>query len=142
MSEFQQVIKKGAQEFAQKTWSGVKKFFLVILILAILGAGGYYWVSSWTFSQGTRAGTLIKISKKGVVFKTYEGQLNLGGFQSDAASGVVGNIWEFSVLEGDVYKQLQQYEGKQVKLHYKERYNSFPWQGDTNYFIYKVEQVQ
>ncbi len=142
MSEFQQVVKKGAQEFAQKTWTGVKRFFLLIVILGILGGGGYYWVSSWTYSQGTRAGTLIKMSKKGVVFKTYEGQLNLGGFQTDAQSGVVGNIWKFSVLKRDVYRELQKYEGQQVKLYYKERYNSFPWQGDTKYFIDKVEKVE
>ena len=120
----------------------VKRFFLVVLLLAALGAGGYVWVCSWTFSEGTRAGTLIKISLKGVVFKTYEGQLNLGGFQSDPESGVTGNIWDFSVGRKEIYQELQAYEGRQVKLHYRERYKAMPWQGDTNYFVYKVEPVK
>lgn len=143
MSEFNQVVKEGAEEVAKKTWSGIKKVLVTLLILGVIGLVGYFWVSSWTFSEGTRAGTLIKISKKGVVFKTYEGQLNLGGFQSDGQSGgIVGNIWQFSVLKDEVYEELQRFEGKQVKLHYKERYKSFPWQGDTKYFIYSVEEVE
>lgn len=143
MSEFGQVVKEGAEEIVKKTWRGTKRILLGITILAVISAVGYLWVMSWTFSDGTRAGTLIKISKKGVIFKTYEGQLNLGGFQNNPQSGgVVGNIWDFSVLKNDIYKELQQHEGKQVKLHYKERYKAMPWQGDTNYFIYDVEEVE
>ena len=42
----------------------------------------------------------------------------------------------------DVYKrQIQKFEGKNVKLHYKEKENTFPWQGDTDYLVYKVEPV-
>ncbi|HMO41184.1 MAG TPA: hypothetical protein PKC76_18340 [Saprospiraceae bacterium] len=142
MSEFRQVIKEGADEVKRKTWRFTRRTLLILLLLGVLTGAGYLWVCSWTFSEGTRAGTLIKISRKGVVFKTYEGQLNLGGFQSDGQSGVVGNIWNFSVLKKDVYKELQMYEGQQVKLHYRERYKSMPWQGDTAYFIYDIERVE
>lgn len=142
MSEFGQVVKEGAEEIAKKTWRGTKRVLLAVFILAVIGGVSYLWVMSWTFSEGTRAGTLIKMSRKGVVFKTYEGQLNLGGFQNNPQSGIVGNIWEFSVLKKSIYKELQQYEGKQVKLHYKERYKAMPWQGDTNYFVYDVEEVR
>ncbi|MBV6655079.1 MAG: hypothetical protein KI786_15040 [Mameliella sp.] len=138
MSEFNQVIKEGASTVGN--W--IKRFFFILLTLAILGGAGYLWVCNWTYSQGTRAGTLIKISNKGVVFKTYEGQLNLGGFRQNASDGLTGNIWEFSVWEDDIYDQLQNFEGKQVKLYYREKYKSMPWQGDTNYFIYQVEEVK
>ncbi|MCB0568368.1 MAG: hypothetical protein KDC66_01320 [Phaeodactylibacter sp.] len=138
MSEFQQVVQEGKKKIV----SGFKRALLILLALGILGAGGYLWVCSWTFSEGTRAGTLIKISSKGVAFKTYEGQLNLGGFQQSANDGVVGNVWEFSVLDRDVYEKLQNYEGRQVKLHYKQRYKAMPWQGDTDYFITRVEEVK
>lgn len=138
MSEFQQVMKSGWV----KVWSWIKKFFLVLLLLVVAGFGIFVWASGWTYSEGTRAGDLIKISRKGVVFKTYEGQLNLGGFQSDANDGLSGNIWNFSVTKDEVYTKLQQYEGKRVKLHYKQRYRSFPWQGKTEYFIDDVTPVQ
>lgn len=138
MSEFSQVVKSGAN----KIFSSVKKFFLIVFLLAIFGGGMYLWVCNWTYSKGTRAGTLTKISLKGVVFKTYEGQLNLGGFRQESGDGVSGNIWEFSVWEDAVYDTLQNYEGKHVKLHYREKYKSMPWQGDTEYFIYKVDEVE
>lgn len=138
MSEFKQVVKEGAT----KVGSWIKRFFLIILLLAVVGGGVYLWVCNWTYSEGTRAGNLIKISYKGVVLKTYEGQLNLGGFQSNDQSGISGNIWEFSVWDDEIYKQLQQYEGKQVKLFYRQKYKAMPWQGDTDYFIYQVELVE
>ncbi|MCB9264402.1 MAG: hypothetical protein H6558_05175 [Lewinellaceae bacterium] len=75
------------------------------------------------------------------MFKTYEGQLNLGGFQQNS-DGISGNIWEFSVRDREVYGQLQSLQGKQVKLYYKERYKAMPWQGKTNYFVYRVERVE
>ncbi|MCO6479794.1 MAG: hypothetical protein J5I94_24365 [Phaeodactylibacter sp.] len=137
MSEFKQVVNEGLK----KVGSWTKRFFLILLLLALAGAGGYIWVSSWTYSDGTRAGNLIKVSEKGVVFKTYEGQLNLGGFQQDV-DGVTGNIWNFSVPDKEVYQQLQNLQGKQVKLYYKERYKAMPWQGDTEYFVYKAEQIK
>ena len=138
MSEFQQVLKSGWT----KIWAWIKRFFLILLLLAVAGFGGFVWVSGWTYSDGTRAGDLIKISRKGVVFKTYEGQLNLGGFQSANNDGLSGNIWEFSVTDDEVYRKLQQYEGKKVKVHYKQRYRSFPWQGKTEYFVDEVTAVE
>ena len=117
-------------------------FFLIILLILAVGTAGYVWVMGWTYSEGTRAGSLIKISHKGVVFKTFEGQLNMGGVQTDTESGLVGNIWDFSVVKSSVYKELQQSEGRKVKLYYKQRYKAMPWQGKTEYFVYKVELLE
>lgn len=137
MSEFQEVVKEGATKVVNK----VKRFILILLGLAILSGVIFVWVSGWTFSEGTRAGELIKVSRKGVVFKTYEGQINLGGFESDA-EGIVGNIWAFSTTDEKVYKRLQELEGKKIKLHYKQRYKPMVWQGKTEYFVEKVELIE
>lgn len=120
----------------------VKRFFLILLGVIVVGGGLFVWVSGWTYSEGTRAGYLIKISNKGVVFKTYEGQLNTGGFQTDSQSGLVGNIWEFSVTKNDIYDQLQALEGDKIKLFYRQRYKPMPWQGKTEYFVYKVQKIE
>jgi len=137
MSEFQQVVKDGAD----KAGSILKKGVLLLLLLAAIGTGLYIWGSNWTYSDGTRAGTLIKLSRKGVVWKTYEGQLNLGGFQESGDEGIVGNIWNFSVPKKKFYQKLQEYEGQRVRLHYREVFNAMPWQGKTEYFVYEVELV-
>jgi hypothetical protein len=89
---------------------------------------------------------LVKISKKGFFFKTYEGQLNLagvgGGVIYNPANPNLNNIWEFSVANSATYEELQKFEGKSVTLHYKQKINGFAWQGDTDYFVYQVEEVK
>jgi hypothetical protein len=120
----------------------VKKFFFKILFGLTVLLGLTIWVCSWTYSEGTRAGQLIKISKKGVVFKTNEGELNLGGLRMGTGQDALeGNIWEFSVINDEVLEKVKSFEGKRVKLNYKERYKSMPWQGKTNYIVVGVEPI-
>lgn len=135
---------KKANSTKGKAKSFFRKAMFWMLLLGIIGTTAFFGVSNMTYSEGTRAGYLIKISKKGFVFKTHEGQLNLGGVGSAGeVTAIVGNdIWEFSVSDDAVYQKLQEYEGKRVSLNYKEKMRSFPWQGDTNYFVYDVEPVE
>lgn len=137
MSEFEQVVKEGAKSVGQK----IKWFFLYVVGGLVVAGLLFVWVAGWTYSEGTRAGELIKVSKKGVVFKTHEGQLNLGGFES-GNDGVVGNIWDFSTTKDEVYDRLQQLEGKKVKLYYRQRYKPMPWQGKTDYFVEGVDEIE
>lgn len=58
-----------------------KKILLWLLFISIAIATLIFtFVIYVNFSEGKRAGELIKMSRKGVIFKTYEGQLNTGGF--------------------------------------------------------------
>ncbi|MEM1002332.1 MAG: 6-phosphogluconate dehydrogenase [Bacteroidota bacterium] len=121
----------------------VKKFFLKILFGVILLLALTIWICSWTYSEGTRAGQLIKISKKGIIFKTHEGELNLGGLRiGDQQDALEGNIWSFSVIKHNVLEEVKQYEGKRVKLTYKQRYKSMPWQAKTDYIVIGVESIE
>ena len=119
-----------------------KRFILKVVLGVTLLCLFFIWACSWTYSEGTRAGQLIKISKKGFIFKTNEGELNMGGLRvGSATDGLEGNLWQFSILDENVLNQLEASEGKRVKLSYKERFKSMPWQGDTNYFIVAVEVI-
>lgn len=91
------------------------------------------------YSEGVRAGTLDKFSKKGVFFKTWEGELRIG---TEDRINPQKFIFSVNNNETEVIQKLQDYNGKQVKLHYKQKYWVFPWQGDSEYFIYKVELVK
>lgn len=143
MSEFKEVVKDGAQEIGKKAWRGTKRVLLFALVLGVLILAVYTGFNyAWTYSDGTRSGILIKVSKKGYVFKTYEGQLNAGGLQANQQGQVIGNLWEFSVTSDEVYQKLQSYEGKQVILHYEQYRKAFPWQGKTTYFVDEVKPVQ
>ena len=119
-----------------------KRFILKVILGVIVLCLFSMWACSWTYAEGTRSGQLIKVSKKGFVFKTNEGELNMGGLRVGSTNdGLEGNLWQFSILDEKVLKQLEAFEGKRVKLSYKERFKSMPWQGDTNYFIVAVEKL-
>ncbi|MDN3593870.1 6-phosphogluconate dehydrogenase [Zunongwangia endophytica] len=104
----------------------------IFLLFLLYYAFAYFAV----YSEGTRTGELIKFSKKGVVYKTWEGEISQG------ISGA--QIFQFSVLnkDKDVIKALQENEGNYVKLYYIERYASFVFWGDTKYFVTEIEEAK
>jgi hypothetical protein len=98
---------------------------------------------TFTYSQGNRAGRLIKFSKKGFIFKTYEGELNLGGVTNATNGNIMMNyMWDFSVVNNDVADSLSRLEGKDVRLHYKEKLCRLPWRGDTKFVVDNVEVIK
>lgn len=116
----------------------------VVLIAFIIGFGllGYFYFG--TYSEGVRSGIVLKVSKKGFIFKTYEGQLNLMTFGASKSQNLVAENFDFSVskYETEVIKTLEEVSltGERVSLHYKEKFVTFPWRGETKYMIYKVER--
>ena len=113
----------------------IKKVVAIGLAVLLVVGAGYALVRTFTKSEGTRSGLLFKISRTGYVFKTYEGQLHLGG----SAMMTPQSVWNFSIKDKAVYEELQKYEGAQVKLHYRQLVDAFMWQGNTDYIVYKVE---
>lgn len=124
----------------------VKKFFkklmLYSFLILTLAAIGTYLYFNFTYSDGNRAGTLIKFSKKGYVFKTYEGEINLGGVNPIPGNTIANNMWVFSVKDDAVAYKLMEMEGKNIRVHYKEKIRNLPWQGETKYFVDQVEEVK
>lgn len=114
------------------------KKILFILIFSFIGLYLLYFAFVYfvPYSEGTRAGELIKFSHKGVVVKTWEGEISQG------ISGA--QIFSFSVLdkENDVIDKMQEYQGKYVKVTYVERFSTFFFWGDTKYFITEVVPEQ
>lgn len=113
----------------------MKKIIIsIVLILTLIIAGYFTFVYYVTYSEGYRAGELIKFSHKGLLFKTWEGELSQGVSEAQR--------FEFSVedREKEVIEDLKDFQGKMVKLTYKERFATFPWMGDTKYYIIKVEE--
>ncbi|WP_395066357.1 6-phosphogluconate dehydrogenase [Flavobacterium sp.] len=103
-----------------------------VLALVIISTAYFSFVYYATYSEGYRSGELIKISNKGVFFKTWEGELSQG------ISGA--QIFKFSVMDSDekVIQQMKDLQGEYVKVTYVERYRTFPWWGETNYYISEV----
>jgi hypothetical protein len=114
----------------------------VLLIIFLLIAGFLTFLFMTNYSDGVRSGVMMKISRKGYIFKTHEGQLNIGGFDQTNDIGV-SNVWEFSVMDNLVLDQLEDAmdRSQRVKLHYNEKYIKLPWKGDTKYFVFEIETL-
>ncbi len=126
------------EQAKQKARSFMKKALWVLFFLLVVGSTGYYFYRNYTISEGSRTGVLFKISKRGAFFKTYEGELQLAGMQiMNTASK-----FEFSIQNEEIYHQAQALEGKSVRVYYNQKVDAFPWQGDTNYIVTKVESAE
>ncbi|MEO1256291.1 MAG: 6-phosphogluconate dehydrogenase [Bacteroidota bacterium] len=123
----------------KKTLLKISMALVVILIVVFL------FLNFANFSSGYRAGTPIKVSHKGVLFKTWEGQLNVGGL-TNSAQGAIPTTWEFSIESNNVEVREKIEEaitkGKRVKLNYEEKFVKFFWKGDTKYFVKEVEILE
>jgi hypothetical protein len=127
----------------------LKRFFYAMLAFVILVAvATVMFLMFASYGDGYRVGVIQKISKKGVIFKTVEGELSQGfldGQPDSSASGVGTRIWYFTVQNdpavlGQIDHAIE--ANKKVKLFYKEKYTSLPWVGDTRQVVFKVEEVQ
>ena len=81
------------------------KKFTLFLFVVLLGAGGYvYWNYFNVYSDGNREGVMMKVSRKGNVFKTFEAEVMQPGFRSGAGS-LTSNTFKFSATDEAVSKQ-------------------------------------
>jgi hypothetical protein len=119
-------------ERARSVSGRVSSVLAVVLLVAALLAGVYLWVVlSWPYSEGERAGILQKLSSKGWVCKTHEGELAIS-----IVPGVTPVIWHFSVRDESLLPLLTGALGKRVVLHYRE-HRGLPTRcfGETSYFV-------
>jgi hypothetical protein len=123
------------------TSPALKKFFtsLGFIVLGVLVAIAIYvWaVLSWSYSEGERAGFLQKVSYKGWICKTWEGELSLV-----AIPGAAPEKFLFTVRDDAVAQQLNAVAGKRVTLKY-EQHRGLPTScfGDTDYFVVGVAAI-
>lgn len=121
-----------------------KAIIWISVILLIVLAGGMTFIYYGTYSEGVRAGTVIKLSRKGVIFKTWEGQLNIRSFGAVRSENNLSEVFEFSIEsdQEEIIRSLEEVSlsGERVNLHYVERYRALPWRGSTRYFVTKVVQ--
>lgn len=122
-----------------KKKSGFKKFMRwFIFILLVVLATYSYWKYFFTYSDGNRTGLLQKLSHKGTIFKTYEGELVLSSISSTANVALASEKFYFSIADKAVAKKMEAFEGKHVKLHYLQKNGTLPWRGDSQYIVDEV----
>jgi len=127
-------------EILDKIKKVTKRVVIFILIIGILVFSFFYF---GTYGEGDRVGKVMKISEKGVLFKTYEGQINMEGFGAVKSENMFSQTFEFSVEKdrSDIIENLKtaMNNGKRVNIHYIERYWRIPWRGDSKHFVRGVK---
>lgn len=118
----------------------LKKTVLIIILLIL---GIFLFLYNGTYSEGTRAGIIMKLSKKGIIFKTWEGQMNLQTFGAvKDPKNIISETFTFSIEKGnkELINKLENaaLSGNRVNLKYEERYVNFFWLGDTKVFAVDV----
>ena len=112
---------------------------LVLLIVAsiLIFVLWMFIALRFVYSHGERAGYLQKISKRGWVCKTWEGDLQL-----TAQPGVAPEMFAFSARSDSIAAELNKQAGQRVVLSY-EQHKGLPGKclGETEYFVVGVRPV-
>ena len=92
---------------------------------------------SWNYSTGERAGWVQKLSQKGWLCKTWEGELSM-----IAMPGASPEKFYFTVRDDAVAESINRAMGKRVSLHYEEKVG-LPTScfGETRHFVTRVTPV-
>lgn len=106
--------------------------FLVLIVLPVCGFSAYTWITLHiSFSNGERVGYIQKLSRKGWVCKTWEGELAMVSMP-----GTAPQIFEFTVADDAVARNIMDAAGKRVALSY-EQHRGVPSKcfGETEFFV-------
>ena len=109
----------------------------LVVAIALAGAAYFWVVLSWSYSTGERAGWVQKLSRKGWICKTWEGELSM-----ISMPGTMPEKFPFTVRDDAVADRINQVMGKRVTLHYEEKVG-LPTScfGETRHFVTAVTEV-
>lgn len=109
-----------------------KRIIIGATVVLLFLTGFFYFRYAFVYSEGTRVGIIYKFSKKGTVFKTYEGEMMLPGIRSKSTDRSLStNSFNFSVTDEELAKKLMSSQGMEVELHYTYYNRPLPWRGDS-----------
>ena len=117
---------------------GKLRVLLMLVLLVALGAGYFWAMLKWSYATGERAGWVQKLSLKGWVCKTWEGEMAMVSMPGASTEKFV-----FTVREPDVVEQINKLMGRRVTLHYEEKVG-LPTScfGETRHYVTQVTLVE
>jgi hypothetical protein len=115
----------------------VTKWALIILSVGLILL--IYFRYFYNYSEGYRAGLLQKFSNKGVIFKTYEGEMILSSVSSNRDVALASEKFLFTMTNKDLVRQFDTIQGEMVIVHYREKMGRLFWRGDSKYLVDSVK---
>ena len=118
---------------------GILSLIVIIVVVPVLIFVLWTWVTlGYSYSSGERGGYVQKLSKKGWLCKTWEGELAMANLP-----GTLPEIFHFSVRNDSIAAVIENNVGKRVSLSY-EQHRGIPTScfGETQYFVTAVRPIQ
>lgn len=127
----------------ESTGTKVKRKFKKILrwiisLIAVFLIIFFYVKYFYTYSDGYRAGLLQRFSRKGTLFKTYEGELILSSVSGNIGNNsavIASEKFYFSVRLDSLAARLDTLQGRSVIVHYRQKNAPLFWRGDSPYIV-------
>ena len=107
---------------------------IVIIVCIVI-----YWKYFFTYSEGYRAGLLQKFSHKGMLIKTYEGELILSSVSSNKDVALASEKFFFTLTNKALIRQLDTLQGDMIIVHYRQKNGTIFWRGDSEYLVDSVK---
>ena len=116
---------------------GLLVLVLVLVVPAVLFGMWSLITLNYVYSRGDRAGYVQKLSKKGWLCKTWEGELAMANLP-----GTMPEIFKFSVRNDSIARLLEKNVGQRVSVTY-EQHRGVPTScfAETEYYITNVRIV-
>ena len=122
----------------------LRRHWLGVTIAALVGLPAFVFTAwagvalSFSYSEGIRTGIIQKLSHKGWVCKTWEGEMAM-----TPLPGVAPVLFNFTVRSDSIANEITRLSGKQVTLTYAE-HKGVPSScfGETGYYVEGVSAVQ
>ena len=115
-------------------------FRWILTLLLVFLAAFVYMKYFFTYSEGYRAGLLQKFSHKGVIFKTYEGEMVLSSVSSNRDVAIASEKFLFTVTNRSLVREFDTLQGSTIIVHYRQMKSSVFWRGDSQYLVDSVKE--
>jgi hypothetical protein len=119
--------------------SKLPRFVIAAVLLLVLAPLAWTWLAMhWSYADGERAGYVQKLSRKGWLCKTWEGEMAMV-----TMPGAIPDKFEFTVRDDAVAAKINQLAGKRVVLMYSQ-HKLLPTSctGETEYFVSDIREVE
>ena len=115
------------------------KVLVGILVIGLLGLAGFtYLTLHWSYAEGERAGYVQKLSRRGFICKTWEGEMAMV-----TMPGTVAEKFLFTVPNEAVAAKVNAAVGKRMALHYQQhKWIPSSCFGETEYFVNDVRVTE
>src|ERR671910_82542 len=112
----------------------LKPFFAILAAIIVVMALWTWLTLTWTYADGERAGYVQKLSERGWICKTWEGEMAMV-----TMPGTVAEKFYFTVPDDEVAQKINATVGRRVVLHYQQhKWIPISCFAETEYFVTSV----